>query len=470
MREVSEIRFNAVAGYARDPRAVLTGEELAYHEADDGSILGLIIRDRADGDFAGVAFGRDAKLRFRWTSMTDFLESPEQAREALAELMAELLQEPDEFHHQGDEKGMPVDFFTPLHPTETLHLDFQQVASGIAFFPARGIIEPMMRWHEDLDGNFVEQFQSTAFDQRVWELYLFATLIELRFSLDATYAVPDFIGRSLFGSIAIEAVTVGPTRQGAEIVSPPPIETAEQMEAYLRDYMPIKFGSALFSKLRKKYWEKEQIAGVPLVFAIADFSSPGSMIHTQSALGRYLYGYTFDAARDEQRKAVVKPTKIIEHRWGNKVVPSGFFDLPDAEHVSAVISTTAGTISKFNRMGILAGFDAGDVLMTRTGTVVDPDPEATNPLFFKAIVNAEGYNESWVEGLNVYHNPSAIMPLEEHLLPGAAHHHCDAEGNWTTTAPRFHPLASNTEILGGVNVAEALVEFEGPAVRFWRKP
>jgi len=470
LKEISELRFNAIAGYARHPRAVLTGEELAYYEAEDGSILGLLIRDRTDGDFAGMAFGRDAKLRFRWTSMTNFLESPELAHDALAELMTNLLDEPDEFHHQGDERGEPVNFFTPMHPLDVLHPDFQQVASEIGFFPARGIIEPMMRWHEDLDGNFVEQFQSTAFDQRIWELYLFATLIELGFSLDVTHAVPDFIGTSLFGPIAVEAVTVGPTRRGAEIVPPPPVETQEQMEAYLWDYMPIKFGSPLFSKLRKKYWEKEQIAGVPLVFAIADFSSPGSMIHTRSALERYLYGYSFDAARDEQGRAVAQPIKIIEHRWGDKVIPSGFFDIPDSEHVNAVISTTAGTISKFNRMGILAGFDAGNVLMTRTGTVVDPDPVARDPLLFKAIVNAKGYHESWVEGLNVYHNPRAIIPLEEHLVPGAAHHHCDAEGNWTTTAPRFHPLASSTEILGGVIVAKALANFEGSAIRFWKKP
>ncbi len=63
-------------------------------------------------------------------------------------------------------------------------------------------------------------------------------------------------------------------------------------------------------------------------------------------------------------------------------------------------STTADTISKFNRMGILAGFDAGNVLMTRTGTVVDSDPVARDPLLFKAIVNAKGYHESWVEGRN----------------------------------------------------------------------
>ena len=118
MKEISELRFNAIAGYARHPRAARTGEELAYYESEDGSILGLLIRDRTDGDFAGMAFGRDAKLRFRWTSMTDFLESPELAHGALRKLMTNLLDEPEEFHHQGDERGEPVDFFTPIHAPE----------------------------------------------------------------------------------------------------------------------------------------------------------------------------------------------------------------------------------------------------------------------------------------------------------------------------------------------------------------
>lgn len=469
MEEITELRFNALAGYARQPQAALTGEELAYFEAECGSILGLIIRDLEDDDFAGMAFGRDAKLRFRWTSMTEFFETPEQAHDALEKLITELLDEPEEFHYQGDEEGDPVDFFAPVHAPEALNPDFQQVATEMGFGPARGIIKPMMRWHEDLDGNFVEQFQSTAFDQRIWELYLFATLVELGFVLDTAHAVPDFIGQSLFGQIAVEAVTVGPTKQGAQIIPPPPIETDADRQAFLEHYMPIKFGSPLFSKLRKKYWEKEQIAGMPLVFAVADFSSPGSMIHTRSALERYLYGYSYEAAHDPQGNAMGKQTRIVEHRWGDKVVPSGFFDIPDAKHLSAVISTTAGTISKFNRMGVLAGFDAGDVMMIRSGTAVDPDPKATHPLAFGALVNAEGYNESWVEGLNVYHNPRAEIPLAEHLIPGAAHHHCDADGNWTTSAPRFHPLASQTQILGGVNVASALAEYDGPAIKFWKK-
>ncbi len=49
-----------------------------------------------------------------------------------------------------------------------------------------------MRWYEDVDGNFVEQFQTSAFDARIWELYLFAVLDEAGYLVDRRYPTPDF--------------------------------------------------------------------------------------------------------------------------------------------------------------------------------------------------------------------------------------------------------------------------------------
>ncbi|WP_425665443.1 hypothetical protein [Sinorhizobium fredii] len=468
MREISKARFNAIGGYARHPRAHVIGEELTFFEDEGGALLGLLVRDRSDGDYAGMAFGRDKRLRFRWTAMTGWLETPKAAIDALGNLIAELRAKPDEFHHQGDEVGEPVDFFTPVHPSERLHPDFLNVTASEEFSSARGIIEPMMRWHEDLDGNFVEQFQSTAFDQRIWELYLFAMLTELGYVLDQSHAVPDYIAGGLSGQVAIEAVTVGPTRHGNSVVPPPPTETAEELDAYLRHYMPIKFGSPLFTKLRKEYWKHPQVADMPLVFAIADFSSPGSMARTRSSLERYLYGFSLETVANSDGTTSQKPVKITEHKWGQKTIPSGFFDIPEAENISAVISTTSETISKFNRLGLLSGFGADNVLMTREGTCIQSGLGAMETLLFKAIVNAKEYTEAWVEGLDVYHNPRAQTPLPERLLPGAAHYRCDAVGNVTCSTPRFHPLASTTRVIANVDVAKVLRESAGEAIRVWK--
>ena len=87
--------------------------------------------------------------------------------------------------------GYGVDFFTPVRPTEALNPSFVRLVTEEGFSAARGIIEPMMRWYEDADGNFVEQFQTSGFDPRIWELYLFAALSEVGYLIDRSRSAPS---------------------------------------------------------------------------------------------------------------------------------------------------------------------------------------------------------------------------------------------------------------------------------------
>ncbi len=164
--------------------------------------------------------------------------------------MERIAAEPDDTYYQGDDDSAPVDFFTAVVPAAKLNPNFVRLRDMEEYSPARGIIESMMRWYEDADGNFVEQFQTTGFDARIWELYLFAAFTEMGYLIDRSRAVPDFFCRHPENEFCVEAVTVNPTKDasGADIPEPP-IETSEQVTAYLEDYMPIKFGSALRSKL-----------------------------------------------------------------------------------------------------------------------------------------------------------------------------------------------------------------------------
>jgi hypothetical protein len=59
MRPISRLRFNALASYARDPRTVLTAEELGWFEHADERVLGVLIRDRTDDDYSGIVLARD---------------------------------------------------------------------------------------------------------------------------------------------------------------------------------------------------------------------------------------------------------------------------------------------------------------------------------------------------------------------------------------------------------------------------
>ena len=445
MKATTLVRFDALAGYCRDPMARLTAEEVAWFEHGGESVLGAVIKDRSDGDFGAIVLGRDERGRFRWIGgLTDFHKTPD---EAARELSVEMERQAAK-SAQGDGKGESVDFFEPVVARRRLNKDFLLLAGSEGYSPARGIIEPMMKWYEDLDGNFIEQFQTTAFDARLWELYLFAAFVEMGYRIGNIHAVPDFDCGGPFGEFAVEATTVNPTQgKGGRTLPAPTPNTMNEVLAYLKGYMPIKYASALTSKLKRKYWEKPNVVGKPLLFAIMDFSSPGSMVNTTTSLPLYLYGYDYDHDKDPRTGRLrIRPRKVAEHRWKGKTIPSGFFDLPGAEHVSAVLFSNSGTISKFERMGVVAGFGSKRIRVYQQGTVFDHDPDATVPRTFQVEVTRRGYSESWAEGLNLFHNPKALLPISNGMLPGAAHHRLLPDGQRSDMLPEWQVIASRTFI------------------------
>ena len=61
-----------------------------------------------------------------------------------------------------------------------------------------------------------------------------------------------------------------------------------------------------------------------------------------------------------------------DHVVGGKIVPTNFFEQPDTEHISGVLFSNAGTIVKFSRMGVRAGFGDPWVSLVRKGVLIDP--------------------------------------------------------------------------------------------------
>lgn len=428
MTPIDQRRFNALAGYIRHPAHALFMEELAWYEEGGEALLGVVVLDRSDHDYAAIILARDSKKRFRAISLKHSLSTQVEATIWLRDHLATLVKEPPEAHHQGDEKGQPIDFFEPIVASERRSYAFEQLRTQKGYGSAVGLLRELMHYFEDPDGNFVQQFQSTGFDARLWELYLYAAFTEMGYGFDRTQAVPDFQCWGPLGRLCVEATTIG--------VSPnTPQLTDENAEAYFDEYIPIRFSSALCQKLQKRYWELPHVEGRPLIIAIQDFHSLGSMSWTADSLPEYLYGL-----RQSVRNGQLVSETIGRHRWESKDIPSHFFGLPDAEHISAVIANPSGTISKFKRMGMLIGFGAEDLRIVRTGLAYQNQPFTTP---FKVEVTASGYNETWCEGMAVYHNPNAAIPLPESALPGTGHF--TVEDGWIVSKlPSFFPVGSMT--------------------------
>lgn len=436
LQTISKRRFDALAGYIRDPRLLMTWQEFEWLATPDERILGVLSWDREDHDFAWSALARDEIKKYRWIDGHAPFPSADAARDACVQALERYSSASDEVFYQGDTKGQPVDVFTPVVPREKLHPHFRILAEEPRYSPARELIAAMMHYHEDLDGNFVEQFQTTGFDARLWELYIYATATELNFArAHEKFAVPDFCLINPVGNFAIECATANPPDQGMQ--TPP--KDKEAFADYVVNYIPIKLGRALKGKLDKKYWERPHMDGIPLVFAVQDFHTTGIMRMVTFAATQYVYGVRHSIVNGRPQAVRIK-----EHRYKSAVEPSGFFNFLGAENVSAVVVNPQGTLPKFNRMGYLAGFGDRAIRMTRTGIRRTEHDGDGYPKPFRQDVWRDDYDETWIEGMSVLHNPRAKIPLEPEMLFGACHEYIQPDGRLMSDIPPFHPVYSTT--------------------------
>ena len=448
MRPMSPARFNALAGYCRQPGTTLVYEEIGWFEHANERVLGMLLRDHTDNDFSGIVYGRDRLGRFRCIYVLPESESTaRRARSQLRHAMEQLAMAPNEAYHQGDEEGEPLDFLTPQVPRETLNVIFRDLIEKEQRVAARRLIAEMMKWYEDPDGNFVQQFQTDGFDARLWELYLFAAFREMGYAIDRSEQIPDFTCKGVFCDFTVEAVTVNPSKDNNGTITRPPLESKQDIDDYFDHYVPARFARSLNTKLAKEYWKRPNVEGKPFLLALQDFSDVVSMLRVRPWLRMYLYGYDHKWERDENGQMQVYPQRLTVHRRGRRELPSGFFFQPDTENISAVLFNSSGTIAKFNRMGVLAGFGSARVRMTRIGCAAPSDPNQAELIPFQIDVNASDYSETWVEGLDVFHNPNAKYPIDPVALPGAAHYHLLPDGRVIVSPqPAWYPLFSVTHV------------------------
>lgn len=415
---------------------------MAWLGADDNSVFATMIVD-SDREFSSVVFLPDLFGRFRWANQTGYFDTAAEAGADLERLLRRVLSKVEEQRVQGDEVGNPIDFFAPLAAEGRLHANFKRVRDERGQSSARDLINVMMRWYEDRDGNYIEQFQTTGFDARVWELYLWATFVSLGYEVTQPDPSPDFVARGLEGAFAIEATTVNPSLDKTGNVIPPYKPASEaDLAAYADHYLPIRFAGPLTNKLAKRYWEKPGVEGMPLVFAVQDFHADFSMMHSMGGLMAYLYGVSvYDVIADDGRTS-----RLTTHTWGDKTVPSRFFELPESENVSAILFNSQGTLPKFSRMGIKAGFARDDVKILHGGMLLLASDEGLERTTFSGEVEPD-YWEEWVSGMEVFHNPRALRHLDPLWLPGAVHHILTDDGDVQSLYPERHIAQAQTAVV-----------------------
>lgn len=476
IRPISAERFHLLSIGVRMAMSRLITAEVSYWSDEAESLLGLVSFDYTDEDFYWMILARDRIGRFRCCSVDSSIPSEPRATELLMGEMAQLVRNgiPADFGWQGDEPNAPFDLLS-VTPGVALHPYFETVLNDPGHMPARAALREIGPWLAPSDPHFVREFQTTAFDQRIWELYLWAAFRELGFDVQQPEA-PDFSCSAPGIAFTVEATAVSPSQSGPLANHPNPKTQAER-EEFLRNYMPMKFGSSLTSKLTKKnaagksYWDRPETKDKPFIIAIADFHKPAekgelaSITYSQSALWPYLYGQRV-VFEPSEAGGYWRAAKGADHVYGGKTVPTGFFDQPGAENVSAVLSSNAGTLPKFNRMGLRAGFIPENYSYYRQGVRYDPTPGAYVGVPFFEDVLSTSYEEYWSDELQLFHNPTAKNPISPEVFSGITQYFFKG-GDLHEITPENAVIASFTAVIRQVgeegseppaSVSEALRE------------
>ena len=250
--EMSEQRFNALAAHSRSPAAAYFSEELGWYTNEDESVIGVLLLDTVDNDFAAVVMARDENGAYRAIDVESSIESKDEAFEWLnGAIKWHTGTDKKVFHQGGPNQG--VDLFSPIVPISKQHPFFVRLANEESFLSARRVINEMMPHFVDIDGNFVEQFQSSGFDSRLWELYINSYLVEEQLFIDRSKHAPDFMVTKYGKTVGIEAVIVGRKKEAPSFLfrEPSGPTTPEEIQKEHENAMPLRFGSAYFRSCRK---------------------------------------------------------------------------------------------------------------------------------------------------------------------------------------------------------------------------
>ncbi|MEZ4311910.1 MAG: hypothetical protein R3F14_28110 [Polyangiaceae bacterium] len=280
----------------------------------------------------------------------------------------------------------------------------------------------------------------------MFELACFGYIEETGSEIDRRYEAPDFLVSLDGARLAIEVATANPVSRQSTDISLRSLEdlTQEALHDKIRNEFPLRMGRLLTGKRQKRYWALPQCHGLPLVIIVSPLFEAGSVWYTDDALATYLYGLEEYTGLVEHNGSWVRSIPVEHHTYKGRSITSNFFGQPDSEHVSAVIYANSFTVPKFLRISIQSGAETG-TWARRKGTAIVPISETAAQLadFEYVIGSPDAPHETWAQGVTVFFNPRARVPLRDDLLACTSAFKLEG-GSIVREVYDFHPLATLT--------------------------
>ena len=292
---------------------------------------------------------------------------------------------------------------------------------------ARNVIRYWADGFIDRDGKFVKEFQ-TSFNSSFWELYVFACLKQLGFTVDFNYNRPDFVIKNDTISFCIEAS-----------IASSAIDTPDESEAdysadtinnldkdRIVDFATIRLSNTLtakYNKLNNEYSQLDHVKEKPFIIAIAPFEQPFSYLQNEQAIRRVLYGFNKFIYEEfpERNERIVLGQEYIDSitKQNGSDVPLGYFVKGMMNEISAVIFSNTATFGKVRALSD----DPGDIFFES----IRYNDSGLKPIH--TILPKSEYQETLLDGLHIFHNPVANYPIGWSNFDGyeITHHDFDLE-------------------------------------------
>jgi hypothetical protein len=381
-----------------------------------------------------------------------------------------------------------MSLFQTRIPEKRLHRAFKQILDDPKSAPVQDVI---LSWATGLlerrgeQQKFINEFQTT-FNSTFWELYLNKAFSELGFSVDYTKASPDFCVTTPNGyQFSVEAVIAdNPSNSSSndsvknrdERMSSETLKLAGKM----RDKLDIFTGT----KGKKfPYSTLEHVQGRPFVIAIAPFDSDVSLMQNNEIINRVLFGLD---SPDQDTLATGEQKRIVSiSKPSGSPVELGIFTNDTYKEVSAVLFSTTGTFGKaviesgikrivratrFREMSREVFFfrEGADSLGVKHHLLGPSNYKiTTRSEYGDRIIGADMHiyescmhHETHLDGLHVYYNPFATIPLDASIVhaDGITHNFYDVENG---VPDHKHPngaLVSRQVYEPGAGVFEYLLQ------------
>ena len=176
-KPISRTLFDLLAIGTRMAVTRLYSTELSWWSDLDGDVLGTVILDHTDQDYGWIMLVKDGAGRFRCVDVEASLASERIATATLRIAMGNKARDPaftgQEF--QGNEPNRVLDLFEDRGVSDgRLHPFYLELRDRPGRRPAKKVIEAVSPWLLSFDPNLVKEFQEGQFNQRLWEIYLWA--------------------------------------------------------------------------------------------------------------------------------------------------------------------------------------------------------------------------------------------------------------------------------------------------------